>query len=77
MITAIQISENFIKGEPVTTASELMDLSHNKQSVYHSNFGIKPASVIINMNFSLVIRMLERNMIFTTIKLVKLKTNRK
>lgn len=77
MNTAIQISDNFIKGYEITSVDQLMNLAHNKKSIYHSNFGIKPASVIINMNFSCVVRMIERNMLFTTIKLVKLKPNKK
>lgn len=77
MDSAIQISDNFIKGYEITSTDELIRLAHNKKSVYHSNFGIKPASVIINMNFSCVIRMIERNLLFTTIKLVKLKPNKK
>jgi len=77
MITAIQISENFIKGEPITTTEQLIRLAHGKKSVYHEGFKIKPAAVIINMNFMCVIRMIERGMLYETIKLVKLKTNKK
>jgi hypothetical protein len=77
MDSAIQISENFIKGEPVKSVKHLMDLAYDKKSVYHSTWGIKPACVIINMNFSIVTRMINEKRIFTTIKLVKLKPNKK
>lgn len=77
MEETIQISENFIKGKPITTTEQLMRLAHEKKSVYHSGFKIKPASVIINMNFMCVIHMINRGMLHETIKLVKLKTNKK
>lgn len=77
MINAIQISENFIKGEPITTTEQLIRLAREKKSIYHSGFKIKPAAVIINMNFMFVIQMINRGMLHETIKLVKLKTNKK
>lgn len=76
MDSAIQISENFVKGDPIYSAKELLNLAYDKKSVYHSAYGIKPASVIINMSFSQVVRMIEENRLFKTIKLVKLKTNK-
>lgn len=77
MEKAIQISENFIKGKPVYSANELLKLAYSKKSVYHSVWGIKPASVIINMNFVIVNRLIYENKLFNTIKLIKLKTNKK
>lgn len=73
MHVAIQISENFVKGVPITEPEELMMLAHEKKSVYHSVWGIKPAAVIINMNFSQVYRMIQEHRLYTTIKLVKIK----
>lgn len=77
MTTAIQISENFIKGEPITTTEQLIRLAYEKKSIYHTGFKIKPAAVIINMNFMCVMQMINRGMLHETIKLVKLKTNKK
>lgn len=72
MKEAIQISKNFIKGHPINNSFDLIELAHNKQSVYHHVWGIKPASVIINMTFSVVQKVLSQDQLFTTIKLVKL-----
>lgn len=74
MLEAIQISRNLIKGCAVENSETLINMARNKQSVYHSNWGVKPASVIINMNFIIVQKMITENRLFTTIKLTHLKS---
>lgn len=76
MDNAIQISKNFIKGDPIRSADQLIKLSYDKKSIYHYVYGIKPAAVIINMSFYQVIRMIEENKLYTIVKLVKLKTQK-
>lgn len=75
MEDAIQISKNFIKGETIKDAQELLKLANEKKSVYHECWGIKPASVIINMNFYIVMRAINYNGLYKTIKFKPLKTN--
>jgi len=74
MDSVTQISANFIKGESINDPCELISMAHDKKSIYHDVWGLKPASVIINMNFAIVTRALFENRIFKTIKIVKLKT---
>lgn len=77
MKEGIQISENFIKGNPIKDPEQLIDLAYQKRSIYHTGMGIRPAAVIINMNFMCVIHMINKGIIFETIKLIKLKSNKK
>lgn len=72
MEEAIQISKNFIKGEALKNGSELVELARLRKSIYHANYGIKPASVILNMSFSHVHRMIKNKNIFKTIVIKKL-----
>jgi len=76
MNEAVQISENFIKGDPITSCDRLMQLALDKKSVWHFKYKIKPASVIINMNFSQVHNAIEKKYLFETIPLIKLKTKK-
>lgn len=73
MEETIQISKNFIKGESIKDVDELMELMNNKKSVYHNNWGVKPASVIVNMSFYCVMKMIQSKMLFKTIKFKPLK----
>lgn len=43
------ISNNFYRGSLIKTDIELQCLSESHKSVYHSNWGIKPAAVILNL----------------------------
>ena len=72
MEVAEQISKNFIKGEPLINGSQLFELARLKKSIYHANYGIKPAAVILNMSFFHVHRMIESKQIYRTIVIKKL-----
>lgn len=73
MEEAIQISKNFIKGDLITDPKELFQLVADKKSVYHSNWGIKPASVIVNMSFYSVMKSIKDKSLYKTTKFKPLK----
>ncbi|RUT68647.1 hypothetical protein D0817_20010 [Flavobacterium cupreum] len=69
----IQISKNFIKGDVITSCDELIELARLKKSVYHYGMKIKPASVIINMSYTVVYSMVSRGSLHKIIKFKPLK----
>lgn len=62
-----KISKNCLKGKPILTANYLAFLSRNRQSVYHPNWGIKPAAVITRMQFSAVMNAIDTEKLFKVI----------
>lgn len=63
-----RVSKNCYKGDFVKSPNELMELAINKKSVYHPLWGVKPAAVIINMNFSIVMKCISKGSIFKVLK---------
>lgn len=58
------ISKNYYKGEKIINPSDLVRLALEKRSVYHPNWGVKPASVIISMPLREVMKAIEANKLF-------------
>ena len=63
-----KISKNYYKGDLIKNTEELIILAEQKKSIYTKNWGIKPASVIINMSFKIVIHLLNSNLLYNIIK---------
>jgi len=64
----IPISHSFYRGKLIRNASELSQLANEKKSVYHRNWGIKPASVIINLPCGVILDCIASKMLYYTIK---------
>jgi len=72
----IQISKNCIRGELITSLDCLYDLAANKESVYYDGcWGLRPAAVIIMMQFCQVSRAVKSGKLYKVINLKKLKEN--
>jgi hypothetical protein len=64
----IAVSENYYKGELLHSPYDLMRMAYEKRSVWCKNHGVIPAAVIINWQFSIVLRYLQDNYIYFLIK---------
>jgi hypothetical protein len=47
--TKIPISSTLYRGERITSLDEIVRLTNERKSVYHLNWGRKPASVLLHM----------------------------
>lgn len=72
----IQISKNCLRGQLITSLDEIYDLAINKESIYcDCCWGLRPAAVIIMMQFYQVNRVLKEGKLYKVINLKKLKEN--
>ncbi len=62
-----QISKNCYKGFLILSVIELIDLANTQKSVYHSNWGIKPAAFVMSMSTRLVYEALRRERLYSVI----------
>jgi uncharacterized protein (DUF2164 family) len=65
------ISKNYCKGEPIRNASLLVYLAKTRHSVYYYNWGIKPAAVLLNMQFRIVMDLINKDALWTIVKKAK------
>jgi hypothetical protein len=59
------ISKNFYKGEPITDPYELLILANEKKSIYTYIWGIKPAAVLLFMQFRVVMQLIKDKRIYS------------
>lgn len=62
-----QVSKNLYKGEMILALSEVIYIAKTKKSIYHTNWGVKPAAIILSMQANLVHRMLINGNLFRVI----------
>ena len=62
------VSKNYYKGKPIHSPDDLMRMAVEKRSVWCRNHGVIPASVIVNWQFSSVLKYLKDNYIYFLIK---------
>jgi hypothetical protein len=62
------ISNSYYQGKVIKTAEELSQLAKERKSVYHKNWGIKPAAVIINLPLHSIMESIEQRMFYNIIK---------
>ena len=65
------VSKNFNRGLPVISVTHLIALEKRKESIYHVNYGVKPAALINSMQVRAVMKMLDNHLIFRTRRKVK------
>lgn len=63
-----KISKNLYKGDAIVYFDEIHLLATQSKSIYHINFGVKPAAIILSMQANQVYRMLKNGSLFKTIK---------
>ena len=54
-----QISKNFVKGNKVKDVREIQELARNHKSLYHEHWKIKPASIFLNQQLIIILRMID------------------
>lgn len=64
-----RISKNCFKGDQITGVGRILELSNLKRPVYHIHWGVKPASVIINMSYKIVVTAIWQNKFFEVINI--------
>lgn len=64
-----KISKNCYKGEVITNPFDIINLSIQRRSIYYINWGIKPASVFLSMQFKLIIKLIENRQLYTVINI--------
>lgn len=60
----LKISKNYYKGSNITDHLEIIRLANEKKSIYHPNWGIKPAAIILSMQFRVVLDLINRKMLY-------------
>lgn len=63
-----KISKNCYKGSQITCLDEVILCAKNKLSIYHHCWGLKPASVICNMQLKIVYDAIQKGLIYRVIK---------
>lgn len=59
-----KISKNCYKGSQITCLEEILWCAKNRLSVYHHCWGVKPASVICNMQLKTVDDVIKKGLLF-------------
>ena len=59
-----KISKNCYKGAQVTSLEEVLWCAKNRLSLYHHCWGVKPASVICNMQLKIVDDAIKKGLLF-------------
>ena len=59
-----KISKNCYKGTQITCLDEVILCAKNKLSIYHHCWGLKPASVICNMQLKVVNDVIKKGLLF-------------
>ncbi len=62
-----KISKNCYKSTPVLSVENLALLAGLKEAVYHENWGIKPAIVIMNMPAFIIFKAIKGERLYTII----------
>lgn len=60
----MQVSKNYDKGRLIINPFDLVRLANEAKSIYHVNWGVKPAAFIISMQFRIVIKMIESQQLY-------------
>lgn len=63
-----KISKNCYKGSQITCINEILWCAKHKLSVYHHCWGLRPASVICNMQLKIVNDSIEKGLLYRVIK---------
>lgn len=64
-----QISDNFIKGDIVTSLDQIVQMAKDRESIYVVNWGrMSPAAFIVGMQFKQVHSWLENGWFYSTIR---------
>ena len=63
-----KISKNCYKGELITNANDINRLALEKRSIYTPYWGIKPAAVLLSMQFRIIMNLIDQKILFTVIK---------
>ena len=66
--TMEKVSKNCYKGELITNPSEIYRLAIEKKSIYTPNWGVKPAAVLLSMQFIIVMRLIDGKKLWCTVK---------
>ena len=63
-----KVSKNCYKGELITNANDINRLALERRSIYTHVWGVKPAAVLLSMQFRIIMDLIERKILFTVIK---------
>ena len=63
-----KISKNCYKGELITNPNEIYRLAIEKKSIYTPNWGVKPAAVLLSMQFRIIMGLINDKKLWYTVK---------
>ena len=63
-MTMQKVSKHCYKCDPITDPNEIIRLARLGESVYQELWGVKPAAIIMSMQFSLIMRLISENELF-------------
>lgn len=59
-----KVSANYYKGAKIRSIKRIFQLVNDKKSIYHSNWGVKPAAVLMGMQFKYVCDAMKNGKLF-------------
>jgi len=59
-----KISKNCLKGDLITDPKEIFRLAKERKSFYTPNWGIKPAAILLSMQFRIIMRLIDEQKIY-------------
>ncbi len=59
-----KISKNCYKGKLITDPHEITRLANERKSIYTPNWGIKPAAVLLSMQFVIIMRIINEKKLY-------------
>ena len=63
-----KISKNCYKGELITNPNEIYRLALEKKSIYTPNWEVKPAAVLLSMQFIIIIGLINDKRLWYVVK---------
>lgn len=70
-----RVSLNCYAISQINNVEDIVNLANLAQPIYHKNWGVKPASVILGMQFRSVVESVKRGYFYQVINTSKLKVN--
>lgn len=66
--TMEKVSKNCYKGELITNPNEIYRLAIEKKSIYTPNWGVKPAAILLSMQFMIITRLINDKKLWSVLK---------
>lgn len=62
-----KVSANCYRGRLIKNPIEICKLALQRKSIYTCNWGVKPAAILLSMQFRIIIDLIDRKLLFAVI----------